>query len=125
MNIIIFLLAGIGLLLLLVGILILIVYGVKAIYRYSLTYEEEKTVATVKAKEYSDEYTLGEVYYGARHPLESYYASYDVCLTYRGKEYWFDSYELYTNFEIGDEVPILVKNAYNRKGKLKNTYISF
>ena len=95
----------------------LFVHIVKVIYKRTLKNEIKKDFAILIEKEYEDEYsTWGDL-------TEQDAQRYDVCLRYQGREYWFDSQEIYTNYQIGEKVPISVKNSYNKKGILKHTEI--
>lgn len=49
---------------------------------------------------------------------------FNVYLVYKGEEYCFDDEDMFDSLKVGDKVNVVVHKGYNRKGELKNIYLT-
>ncbi len=118
MQIISYILYGSFIALLVIAFIEFLYSKAKKIYHKTLRYETSFSTAKVLNKKHEEEYDF--YLQGTVHHDEEF----NVYLMYEGKQYCFNSKKLYKSVHAGDMACILVHKGYNKKNKLKHTYIT-
>ena len=115
-----------------VGVIIWLIYIVYiAIRNKFLRYKHFSKVVKVGRKKYQDAYTTympitistGKTTTTTITPI-FHDEEFKVYLVYKGDEYCFNDKDMFDSLKVGDKVKVVVHEGYNRKGELKNTYLT-
>ena len=111
-------------------IICLIHEGYIAIRNEFLRYEDFSEVVKVVRKEHKDAYTTYMSTITSTGKTTTmlipifHDEEFNVYLGYKGNEHCFDDEDMYDSLKVGDKVNVVVHEGYNKKGELKNTYLT-
>ena len=97
------------------------------IYYATLKYKSHTETVTVLEKKFKAAYTsttymrVGKVTVPQTHHHDE---EYNVYVDYKGVTYCIDDNDLFEKVEIGESITVTVNEGYNRKGQVKNIYLT-